>query len=249
MIIKLDLKRVFDNFYSQLDHLHTEEDISYANILSTTAQTLSGAINEHENDINDLKNYIKKLTSVTIPNGNIDTLDQDYVLIGEVDIDFTVCCVIKINSVTNGLISLGAINSLPNNNAINNIAGMNVQIKIESNEVFTYLDTFNDNTHISLNEDHEYQFILERHEHQYTGSIYDMTTDTLCLKKLITNNVDFKYIMIWGMGDVDFDYYDVQLSADYLLKTNSQTLVGAINELYDDQEYILTNLANRVNEL
>ena len=58
MIIKLDLKKVFDDFYSQIGHLHDETDITYANVLNTTAQTLSGAINEHEQVINDIQEYI-----------------------------------------------------------------------------------------------------------------------------------------------------------------------------------------------
>ena len=250
MIIKLDLKKVFDDFYSQIGHLHDEKDITYANILNTTAQTLSGAINEHEQVINDIQEYIKKLTSVTIDNGSISTIDQDYILIDKVNVDFTASCCIEVNPFSeNGLISLGAIRSLPDNTAIDNIAGINVQIKLTSNELFTFLDNFNDNSHIILNNNHQYKFVLERKEHLYTGSIYDITTGNLCISKSITNNTNFEYIVIWGTGTISFSYSNVQLNADYLLKTKNQTLVGAINELYDDQEYTLINLTNQVNGL
>ena len=76
-----------------------------------------------------------------------------------------------------------------------------------------------------------------------------MTTGNLCISKSITNNINFEYIVIWGTGTISFSYSNVQLNADYLLKTKNQTLVGAINELYDDQEYTLTNLTNQVNGL
>ena len=249
MIIKLDLKRVFDNFYSQLGHLHSEGDISYTNVLQTTAQTLSGAINEHEEDINTLQDYIKKLTSITIDDNNIDTTDQDYVFIEKVNTNFTISCIMNINSSSEyGLVGLGIIRNLPDNSAINNILGVNVLVKFDS-ELYTFLNNFNDDSHIILEYDQEYKFILERKEHLYTGSIYNMTTGDCCITKSITNNANLEYIVIWGSGIVNFSYSDVQLNADYLLKTKNQTLVGAINELYDDQEYILTDLTDKVNGL
>ena len=139
MIIKLDLKRVFDNFYSQLGHLHSEGDISYTNVLQTTAQTLSGAINEHEEDINTLQDYIKKLTSITIDDNNIDTTDQDYVFIEKVNTNFTISCIMNINSSSEyGLVGLGIIRNLPDNSAINNILG--VKFYSEFNSVFNFIE-------------------------------------------------------------------------------------------------------------
>lgn len=250
MIIKLDLKKVFDDFYSQIEHLHSEGDISYLNVLQTTAQTLSGAINEHEQDINDLHEYIKKLTAITIDDGSINTIDQDYVLIDNVNTDFTISCIIQVNSTSEqGLINLGVIRTLPNNTAIDNIAGINVRIKQTTSELFTFLDNFNNSSHINLEKNHEYRFILERKDHLYTGSIYDAATSNLIITKSISTNIIYEYIIIWGKGKLNFSYSDVQLNADYLLKTKNQTLVGAINELYDDQEYTLINLTNQVNGL
>lgn len=250
MIIKLDLKKVFDDFYAEIDHLHSENDISYVNVLQTTAQTLSGAINELNHDVKNLKDRFYKLISITIPDGQINTANQDYVLIKKISSDFTVSCMITVNTVLrNGLIGLGAIEALPDNNtAINNIAGISVKVKTDSEELFTYLDNFNDDSHISLNKNHEYKLILEKEGDLYTGQIYDITTGNLCIQKSITNVIDFEYIVIWGINS-NFNYYNIQLNADYLLKTEDQTIIGAINELYDNQEYILTDCANKINEL
>ena len=250
MIIKLDLKRVFDNFYSEINHSHREQDIVYANVLATTAQTLSGAINEHEDDINNLKTTLDKIISVSIEDGNIETVNQDYVFIDKVNTNFIVSCIINVDSVSqNGLIGLGAIDSLPNNNLIDNIPGINVQVKFDVSELFTFFNCFNDDSHINLEYDKDYKFVLERKDHIYTGKIYDVETGNLCITKSITNNIDFEYIVIWGIGELTFTYENVQLNADRLLKTESQTLVGAINELYDDREYIFMNLVDKVNEL
>ena len=250
MIIKLDLKRVFDNFYSEINHTHTEQNITYSNVLNTTAQTLSGAINEHESDINKLQNTFDKIMSTTIDDGSIDTIDQDYVFIDKINTNFIVSCVINVDLMSqNGLIGLGVINSLPNNNFIDNIPGITVQIQCNSFELFSFLNSFNDDSHVGLEYDNEYKFILERKDHVYTGKIYDLTTGNLCISKTITNNINFEYIIIYGVGELTFTYTDVQLNADRLLKTESQTLVGAINELYDDREYIFMNLVDKVNEL
>ena len=251
MIVKLNLKQAFDNFYSQIGHSHSEGSISYTNVLNTTAQTLSGAINELKNDIEDLNDYIEKLLSITIHDGYLSTTTQDYVLINKVKEDFTVSCMIELyETLDSGIIGLGVIENLPNNSAINNIAGMNMKVDItDGDEFFIDFGNFNDNANINLEIEHEYKFVLKRKGHLYTGTIYDLTTNEILISKSIINNVNYEYLVLWGMGDVYFTYYDIQLNGDYLLKTDSQTLVGAINELYDNQEYILISCTEKINEL
>lgn len=59
MIVKLDLKKAFNDYYAGINHTHNENEIVYENTLDTTAQTLSGAINE----LSDNQIYI--LTTLT----------------------------------------------------------------------------------------------------------------------------------------------------------------------------------------
>lgn len=59
MIVKLDLKTAFNDYYAEINHTHNEDEIIYENSLNTTAQTLSGAINE----LSDNQIYI--LTTLT----------------------------------------------------------------------------------------------------------------------------------------------------------------------------------------
>ena len=248
MIIKLDLKGVFDNFYSQLGHSHSEQNITYSNVLKTTAQTLSGAINEHENDINTLNDYINKITSVTIDDGRITSIDQDYILIDTIDTDFTVSCIIEINSTSDfGELGLGIIYHLPDHNMISNINGISVKAELTP-APYILFDQFNDDSHIQLQYNHPYKFVLKRENDLYTGSIYDTITTNCLISTSIIHDM-FEYIIIWGVGHLNFSYSDVQLNADYLLKTQNQTIIGAINELYDDQEYTLVRLTNKINEL
>ena len=65
MIVKLDLKAAFNDCYAEIDHVHNESEIIYENTLNTTAQTLSGAINELSDDqiyiLTTLTNQINRL--------------------------------------------------------------------------------------------------------------------------------------------------------------------------------------------
>lgn len=247
MQIKIDLKKVFDEFYAEINHSHNENDLSYDNVLNTTAQTLSGAINELQNEINELKGSVQNMYSITINDGTIITTNEDYVLIERIDTDFTVSCLISVDSRSEyGEVGLGIFESLSDTSAITNTPGETIAIRLDNGHIIW--QQFN--PQVVLDYDHLYKLEFKREGDFYSYSIQDTEDEeNIFYHENLIQDVDFKYVILWGAGELTFNYYEVSLVADYLLKTDSQTLVGAINELYDNQEFILTKVTEKINGL
>ncbi len=247
MQIKIDLKEVFDEFYAEINHSHNEKDLSYDNVLNTTAQTLSGAINELQDEINELKGSVQNMYSITINDGTIRTVNEDYVLIERIDTDFTVSCLISVGSQSDyGEVGLGVFESLSDTSAITNTPGETIIIKLDNGHIICHqFDSI-----AVLDYDHLYRLEFKREGDLYSYSIQDTEDEeNIFYHENLIQDVDFKYVILWGAGELIFNYYEVSLVADYLLKTDSQTLVGAINELYDNQEFILTKVTEKINGL
>lgn len=247
MQIKINLKEAFDEFYANINHSHTESSISYATTLNTTAQTLSQAINELQEEITNLQILVPDVNIINSNEGIMVIREQDYVVLTRIKENFSISCTINVDPASNGQIGLGIFEPLMlNSQAIDQAPGISIMLISNDNVLSLDASNFHDEREVLLDHDHEYRLTLSKQGDVYTGNVVDMETDDVYENSISSSNVDLEYVIVWGVGDLSFVYRDVVFK---FLKTESQTFAGAINELYDNQEFLLLSITDKINEL